>query len=40
MMLENPLFYAAAVQITESPVSLAYWELHCYINCWRHVRNR
>jgi len=44
MLEENHLFHAAAVQIAERvPSGLqspTYWELHCFTDCWRHVRNR
>ena len=44
MLEENPLFHTAAVQIGERvPSGLqrpTYWELYCFTDCWRHVRNR
>jgi len=44
MLDENALFHATAVRSAERiPSRLqspTYWELYCYTDCWRHVRNR
>jgi len=39
MLEKNPWFNAVAVQSIglQSP---AYWELYCYTDCWRHLRNK
>jgi len=40
MLEENPLFHAAAVGSAERVLtglqSLAYWELYCFTDYWRH----
>jgi len=42
MLEENPLFHAAAVdeRVPSGLQRPAYWELYCFTDCWRHVRNR